>query len=68
MLPNLSTLRGNYLRSGFTKSITIPDQIGGLYFVDVQGPFEVESLEGSVYKVGIVEGAEWSQGLQDSDG
>ena len=40
-------------RSSFTKPIAIPDQIGGLFFVDVQGPFEVESLE--VYKIGIIE-------------
>ena len=40
-------------RSSFSKPITIPDQIGCLFFADVQGPFEVESLEGSVYKIGI---------------
>ena len=42
-------------RSRFSKPIIIPDQIGGLFFADVQGPFEVESLEGSVYKIGIIE-------------
>ena len=26
-----------------------------LFFADVQGPFDVESLEGSVYKFGIIE-------------
>ena len=38
-------------RSSFSKPITIPEQIGGMFFADVQGPFEVESLEGSVYKI-----------------
>ena len=33
-------------RSSFTTSVTIPDQIEGLFFADVRGPFEVESLEG----------------------
>ena len=33
----------------------IPDQIGGLYFVDVQGPLKVPSLEENVYKIGIIE-------------
>ena len=42
-------------RSSFRGPITIPDQIGGLFFADVQGPFEVPSLEGSVYKIGIIE-------------
>ena len=41
--------------TSFSKPITIPNQIGGLFFADVQGPFEVESLEGSVYKKGIIE-------------
>ena len=41
-------------RSSFTKPITIPELIRGLFFADVQGPFEVESLEGSVFKVGII--------------
>ena len=41
-------------RSSFTKPIIVPDQIGGLFFADVQGPFEVESLEGSVNKIGII--------------
>ena len=42
-------------RSSFRGPITIPDQIGGLFFADVQGPFEVPSLDGSVYKIGIIE-------------
>ena len=42
-------------RSSFSKSITIPDQIGGLFIADGQGPFEVESLEGIDYKIGIIE-------------
>ena len=42
-------------RSSFSNSIIIPDQIGGLFFADVQGHFEVESLEGSIYKIGIIE-------------
>ena len=33
--------------------IIISDQIGGLLFADVQGPFEVPSLKGSVYKIDI---------------
>ena len=33
----------------------IPDQMGGLFFADVQGPFEVKLLEGSVNKIGIIE-------------
>ena len=37
------------------KPIIIPDQIGGLFLADVQGPFEVGSLEGCVYKIGIIE-------------
>ena len=35
-------------RSSFTKPITIPDQVGGPFFADAQGLFEVESMEGSV--------------------
>ena len=35
--------------------ITIPDQIRGLFFADIQGPFKVLSPEGSVYKIGIIE-------------
>ena len=42
-------------RSSSTKSITIPDQIGGLYFAYVRGPFEVESVEGSGHKIGVIE-------------
>ena len=42
-------------RSSFRGPVTIPDQIGGLFFADIQGPFEVPSLEGSVYNSGIVE-------------
>ena len=41
-------------RSSFSKPITIPDQIGGLFFADLQGPFEVESLGKSVNKIGII--------------
>ena len=41
--------------SSFRGPITIPDQIGGLFFADVQGPFEVPSLEGSFYRIGIIE-------------
>ena len=43
------------IRSSFTKPITTPDQIGGLFFADMQRPFEVESMEGSMYKIGIIE-------------
>ena len=46
-------------RSSFIKRITIPDLIGGLFFADVQGLFEVESLEVSVYKIGIIEVKMW---------
>ena len=42
-------------RSSISKPITISDRIGGLLFADVQGPFEVKSLEGSVYMIGIIE-------------
>ena len=42
-------------RSRFTKPITIPNQIGGLFFADVLGPFELKSLLRSVYKVVIIE-------------
>ena len=31
------------------------ETIGGLFFADMQGPFEVESVEGSLYKIGIIE-------------
>ena len=41
--------------SSFRGPITIPDQIGGLIFADVQGPFEVPTPEGNVYKIGIIE-------------
>ena len=41
-------------RSNFSGPVTIPDQIRGLFFADVQGPFEVPSLEGSVHKIGII--------------
>ena len=46
-------------RSSFRGPINIPDQIGGLFFADMQGPFEVSSLEGSVYKIGIIEAKTW---------
>ena len=42
-------------RFSFSKPITILDQIGGLFFSDVQGPFKVESLEGSVNKIATIE-------------
>ena len=42
-------------RSSFMKSVNIPDHIGSLLFANEQGPFEVESLEESVYKVNIIE-------------
>ena len=42
-------------RSSFSKPTTIPDQIGCLFFANVQGLFEVESLEGGVYEIGIIE-------------
>ena len=42
-------------RSSFTMPITIPDQIGSLFFADVQSPLEVTPLEGSVYKIGTIE-------------
>ena len=42
-------------RSSFRGPITTPDQVGGLCFADVQGPFEVPSLEENVYKIGIIE-------------
>ena len=47
---------------GQAKPITIPDQVGGLFFADVQGPFEMESLEGSVYKIGNIEARRGSFG------
>ena len=42
-------------RSKFRGQITVPDQIGGLFFADVQEAFEVSSLDGNVYKIGIME-------------
>ena len=36
-----------------SKPITIPDQIGCLFFATVHSPFEVESLKRSIYKIGI---------------
>ena len=42
-------------RTRFSKPITFPNRIGELFFADVHGPFEVESLEGSVYKIGVIE-------------
>ena len=56
-----STLLGSYhhvlLFTGQGKTIQVYEayRIGGLFFADVQGPFDVEPLERSVYKVGIIE-------------
>ena len=32
------------LLSSLTKSTTLPDESGGVFFADVKGPFEAESL------------------------
>ena len=57
-------------RSSFSKPITIPDQIGGqIFFEDVQEPFELESLGGSVCKISIIEAKtrfHWIDGYGDA--
>ena len=63
--PNRSISIGSYLH-GLTvhrlrqsdlalRSLSLSQPRSRLFFADVQSPFEVESLEGSVYKIGIIE-------------